>query len=222
MQDHQAAKEGSYYTRNSTGSCCFFDLIGPSSCRSPTAKNRTDPQKTVGYKLSNDWFFVEKVSGILGLYLNPADKAVLHCIDENIQIQVFDRTQPLLPMGLGYVEGVTHDTIRDGTTTLFAALEVATGSVIAECKARHRHQELLSFLRRIEKEVSPDLDVHLIVDNPMHSQAPRSPLLVGAAATLPCALLAKPRILALSRLNAGLESILSERYEEEVVAVSKS
>ena len=87
------------------------------------------------------------------------------CVDEKTQIQALDRTQPLLPMGLGYVEGVTHDYIRHGTTTLFAALDVATGAVIAECKPRHRHQEFLSFLRRIDKEVPPELDVHLIVDN---------------------------------------------------------
>jgi len=108
---------------------------------------------------------VEKVRDIVGLYLNPPDKAVVLCVDEKTQIQALDRTQPLLPMGLGYVEGVTHDYIRHGTTTLFAALDVATGSVIAECKPRHRHQEFLSFLRRIDKEVPPELDVHLIVDN---------------------------------------------------------
>ncbi len=124
---------------------------------------QTHRQKS--FKLSNDPFFVEKVRDIVGLYLNPPDKAVVLCVDEKTQIQALDRTQPLLPMGLGYVEGVTHDTIRHGTTTLFAALDVATGTVIAECKPRHRHQEFLSFLRRIDKEVPLDLDVHLIVDN---------------------------------------------------------
>ena len=84
-------------------------------------------------------------------------------------------------MGLGYVEGVTHDAIRHRNTRLFAALAVATGSVIAECKPRSRHQEFLRFLRRIEKEVPPELDVHLIVDNLRHSHARQSPLLVGAA-----------------------------------------
>ena len=108
---------------------------------------------------------VEKVRDIVGLYLNPPDKAVLLCVDEKTQIQALDRTQPLLPMCLGYFEGVTQDYKRHGTTTLFAALDVATGAVIAECKPRHRHQEFLSFLRRIDKEVPPDLDVHLIVDN---------------------------------------------------------
>ena len=123
------------------------------------------PHRQKSFKLSNDPFFVEKVRDIVGLYLNPPDKAVVLCVDEKTQIQALDRTQPLLPMGLGYVEGVTHDYIRHGTTTLFAALDVATGAVIAECKPRHRHQEFLSFLRRIDKEVPRELDVHLIVDN---------------------------------------------------------
>jgi putative transposase len=123
------------------------------------------PHRQKSFKLSNDPFFVEKVRDIVGLYLNPPDRAVVLCVDEKTQIQALDRTQPLLPMGLGYVEGVTHDYIRHGTTTLFAALDVATGTVIAECKPRHRHQEFLSFLLRIDKEVPPDLDVHLIVDN---------------------------------------------------------
>ena len=116
----------------------------PSPC-SPTAKNRTAPRKPDGHKLSNDPFYVEKVRDIVGLYLNPPDKAVVLCVDEKTQIQALDRTQPLLPMGLDYIEGVTHDTIRHGTTTLFAALDVATGSVIAECKPRHRHKAAAPF-----------------------------------------------------------------------------
>ncbi len=87
------------------------------------------------------------------------------CVDEKTQIQALDRTQPPLPTGLGYVEGVTHDYIRHGTTTLFAALDVATGEVITQCKPRHRHQEFLGFLRQIEQSVPAELDVHLIVDN---------------------------------------------------------
>jgi putative transposase len=87
------------------------------------------------------------------------------CVDEKTQIQALDRTQPLLPMGLGCVEGVTHDYIRHGTTTLFAALDVATGEVLTQCRPRHRHQEFLGFLRQIEESVPEDLDVHLIVDN---------------------------------------------------------
>jgi transposase len=123
------------------------------------------PHRQKSFKLSNDPFFVEKVREIVGLYLNPPDKAVVLCVDEKTQIQSLDRTQPLLPIGLGYIEADTHDDIRHGTTTLFAALDVATGSVIAECKPRHRHQEFPSFLRRIDKEVPPELDVHMIVDN---------------------------------------------------------
>ena len=118
-----------------------------------------------GYKLFTDPFFVEKVHEIVGLYLSPLENAVVLCIDEKTQIQAQDRTQPLLPMGLDYVEGVKHDYILHGTTTLFAALDVATGAVIAECKPRHRHQECLSFLWRIDKELPKELDLHLIVYN---------------------------------------------------------
>ena len=88
------------------------------------------PHRQKHFKLSTDPFFVEKVRDIVGLYLNPPDKAMVLCVDEKTQIQALDRTQPLLPMGLGYVEGVTHDYIRHGTTTLFAALDVATGEVL--------------------------------------------------------------------------------------------
>src|SRR5260221_2141279 len=99
------------------------------------------------FKLSPDPFFVEKVRDIVGLYLHPPDKAMVLCVDEKSQIQALDRTQPVLPMGLGYVEGVTHDYERHGTTTLFAALNVLDGSILAQCKPRHRHQEFLAFLR---------------------------------------------------------------------------
>ena len=123
------------------------------------------PHKQRHFKLSTDPFFVEKVRDIVGLYLNPPDKAVVLCVDEKSQIQALDRTQPMLPMGLGYVEGVTHDYERHGTTTLFAALDVAQGTVIAKCKRRHRHQEYLSFLKHVDENVPENLDVHAIVDN---------------------------------------------------------
>jgi putative transposase len=123
------------------------------------------PHRQKHFKLSTDPFFVEKVRDIVGLYLNPPDKAMVLCVDEKTQIQALDRTQPLLPMGLGYVEGVTHDYIRYGTTTLFAALDVATGEVITQCKPRHRHQEFLGFLRQIEASAPKGLDIHLVVDN---------------------------------------------------------
>ncbi len=123
------------------------------------------PHRQKTFKLSNDPFFVEKVIDITGLYLNPPDHAVVLCVDEKSQTQALERTQPMLPLGLGYVEGVTHDYIRHGTTTLFAALDIATGEVLTQCKKRHRHQEFLQFLKHIDENVPPDLDVHLVVDN---------------------------------------------------------
>jgi len=111
------------------------------------------PHRSQSFKLSTDAFFVEKVRDIVGLYLNPPQNALVLCVDEKSQIQALERSQPILPLGLGYVEGVTHDYFRHGTTTLFAALDVANGSVIAQCKPRHRHQEFLSFLRHIEASI---------------------------------------------------------------------
>jgi putative transposase len=123
------------------------------------------PHRSRSFKISTDPFFIEKVRDIVGLYLNPPDHALVLCVDEKSQIQALNRTQPVLPMGLGYVEGVTHDYVRHGTTTLFAALDIATGAVFTECKPRHRHQEFLSFLRALETCIPPELQVHLIVDN---------------------------------------------------------
>jgi putative transposase len=123
------------------------------------------PHRRESFKFSTDPFFVEKVRDIVGLYLTPPDKAVVLGMDEKSQIQALDRTQPMLPMGLGYVEGVTHDYVRHGTTTLFAALDIANGTVITQCKRRHRHQEFLAFLKHIDQQVPKDLDIHAIVDN---------------------------------------------------------
>jgi len=123
------------------------------------------PHRQRHFKISTDPFFVEKVRDIVGLYLNPPEKALVLCVDEKSQIQALDRSQPILPMGLGYVEGVTHDYIRHGTTTLFAALDIATGHVLTRCKHRHRHQEYLSFLKYIDANVPKGMDIHLIVDN---------------------------------------------------------
>jgi transposase len=131
------------------------------------------PHRTRSFKLSTDPFFIEKVREVVGLYLNPPEHALVLCVDEKSQVQALERTQPLLPMGLGYVEGVTHDYVRHGTTTLFAALDVANGSVLTRCKPRHRHQEFLSFLRHIEASVPPALDVHLICDNYATHKHPR-------------------------------------------------
>lgn len=123
------------------------------------------PHRQKHFTLSTDPFFVEKVRDIVGLYLNPPDNTMVLCVDEKSQIQALDRTQPVLPMGLGYVEGVTHQYVRHGTTTLFAALDIATGEVLSKCKPRHRHQEFLQFLEHIDANVPPDLDIHLIADN---------------------------------------------------------
>lgn len=123
------------------------------------------PHRQRHFKLSTDPFFVEKVRDIVGLYLSPPENAVVLCVDEKSQIQALNRSQPMLPMGLGYVEGVTHDYIRHGTTTLFAALNIANGNVLTQCKQRHRHQEFLQFLKHIEQNVPQKLEVHLIIDN---------------------------------------------------------
>ena len=123
------------------------------------------PHRQKHFTLSTDPYFVEKVRDIVGLYLNPPDKAMVLCVDEKSQIQALDRRQPVLPMGLGYVEGVTHQYKRHGTLTLFAALDLATGEVLTQCKKRHRHQEFLQFLKYIETNVPKKLDVHLVVDN---------------------------------------------------------
>ena len=131
------------------------------------------PHRSKSFKLSTDPLFVEKVKDIVGLYLNPPDNAVVLCVDEKSQIQALERTQPILPLGLGYLEGVTHDYIRHGTTTLFAALDIANGQVLTQCRARHRHQEFLAFLKHIDANVPANLDVHLVVDNYATHKHPR-------------------------------------------------
>lgn len=123
------------------------------------------PHRSKSFKLSTDRNFPEKVRDIVGLYLNPPDKALVLCVDEKSQIQALERSQPILPVGIGYVEGVTHDYFRHGTTTLFAALDIASGSVMTQCKPRHRHQEFLAFLKHIEANVPHELDLHLVIDN---------------------------------------------------------
>jgi putative transposase len=123
------------------------------------------PHRQETFKLSTDPFFIEKVRDIVGLYLNPPENALVLCVDEKSQCQALERSQPLLPMGLGYVEGATHDYERHGTTTLFAALDIANGQVITDCKPRHRNQEFLAFLKQIEANVPPQLDVYLVMDN---------------------------------------------------------
>jgi len=117
------------------------------------------------FKLSADPQFVEKVRDIVGLYLNPPDHALVLCLDEKSQVQALDRTRPLLPMRPGIPAQQTHDYIRHGTTSLFAALNVATGKIIGECHRRHRHQEFLKFLHRLDAQLPSTGDVHIVMDN---------------------------------------------------------
>lgn len=123
------------------------------------------PHRTETFKLSKDPLFIDKVRDIVGLYLDPPDRALVLCVDEKSQIQALDRSQPLLPMRPGQVERRTHDYVRHGTTSLFAALDVKTGEVLGRCHRRHRAVEFRKFLDAIDAAVPAELDVHLIVDN---------------------------------------------------------
>jgi transposase len=125
------------------------------------------PHKAGTFKLSTDPFFVEKVRDVVGLYMSPPERAIVPCVDEKSQVQALDRTQPLLPMRPGQAERHTHDYVRHGTTSLFAALNVATGEVIGRCHRRHRHQEFLKFLNQIDASVpkEPGVEIHLVLDN---------------------------------------------------------
>jgi transposase len=125
------------------------------------------PHKSETFKLSSDPFFVEKVRDVVGLYLNPPERAIVLSVDEKSQVQALDRTQPLLPLGPGQAERHTHDYVRNGTTSLFAALNVATGSVIGRCYRRHRQQEFVRFLEEIDTTIAEEEEVtiHLIMDN---------------------------------------------------------
>jgi transposase len=123
------------------------------------------PHRVRTFKVSNDPRFFEKLTDVVGLYLNPPDKAIVLCVDEKSQIQALDRTQPTLPMKKGRAGTMTHDYKRNGTTTLFAALSMLEGRVVGECLPRHRHQEFLKFLRILDREFPDEVSLHLIVDN---------------------------------------------------------
>lgn len=131
------------------------------------------PHRTKTFKLSRDRHFVEKLTDVVGLYLNPPDQALVLCVDEKSQIQALDRTQPGLPMKPGRCGTMTHDYVRNGTTTLFAALDVLQGKVIGGCFDRHRHEEFLRFLRQVDRETPPERQLHLIVDNYATHKHPR-------------------------------------------------
>ena len=126
--------------------------------------NRVKPHQVRTFKHSKDPQLVEKVCDLVGLYLDPPDGALVVCVDEKTQIQALDRTQPLLPLRPGLPERRTHDYVRHGTTNLYAALEIASGQVVGECRPRHRHQEFLAFLRRVVREF-PEGDLHIVLDN---------------------------------------------------------
>jgi Homeodomain-like domain/DDE superfamily endonuclease len=139
--------------------------IAPSSVHKIWAAHGLKPHLSKTFKLSRDPNFVAKVEDIVGLYLNPPDKALVLAVDEKSQIQALDRTQPGLPMKKGRCGTMTHDYKPNGTTTLFAALNMLDGTVIGECMPRHRHREFLRFLKTIDQRTLPNLDLHLIVDN---------------------------------------------------------
>jgi transposase len=131
------------------------------------------PHLCHAFKVSNDPHFAEKLLDVVGLYLDPPEHALVLCVDEKSQIQALDRTQKSLPIYPGRCATMTHDYKRNGTTTLFAALDMLEGRLIAECMPRHRHQEFIKFLKRIDAETPADLDLHLIVDNYATHKHPR-------------------------------------------------
>lgn len=139
--------------------------ISPSSVGRIWAEAGLKPHLTRKFKVSNDPMFEEKVTEIVGLYLDPPERAVVLCVDEKSQIQALDRTQPGLPLKKGRAATMTHDYKRHGTTTLFAALDVKSGIVIGDCMPRHRAREFLTFLRRIDRAVRKPRDIHLVLDN---------------------------------------------------------
>ncbi|MGH9652631.1 MAG: IS630 family transposase [Bryobacteraceae bacterium] len=139
--------------------------VSPATVQRVWAARGLKPHLVKTFKLSNDKRFEEKLVDVVGLYLNPPEKAVVLCMDEKSQIQALDRTQPSLPIKKGRAGTMTHDYKRNGTTTLFAALDVLTGVVIGQCLPKHRNTEFVKFLRMIDREVPKGLQVHMILDN---------------------------------------------------------
>ena len=139
--------------------------IGKSTVSNLWRSHNIKPHRTKTFKLSRDPKFLEKLTDVVGLYLHPPDQAIVLCVDEKSQIQALNRTQPGLPLKKGRCGTMTHDYKRNGTTTLFAALDVLKGKVIGDCHKRHRHQEFLKFLRRIDREFPGNTPLHLVIDN---------------------------------------------------------
>ena len=139
--------------------------VSPATVLRIWKKHKLQPHRVESFQFSNDPDFAPKVRDIVGLYRNPPDKAIVLSVDEKSQIQALDRTQPVLPLRPGLPERQTHDYKRHGTTTLFAALNILEGTVIGACQPRHRHQEFVRFLERIDQSIDAKLDVHLVLDN---------------------------------------------------------
>jgi len=152
-------------THWSTRSMAKAQGLSEATIRRIWKQHNLKPHLVKTFKLSRDKHFVEKLYDVVGLYLNPPDKSLVFCVDEKSQIQALDRTQPGLPMKKGRCGTMTHDYKRNGTTTLFAALNMLDGKVIGDCMARHRHQEFIRFLKTIDGKASAGLDLHLVVDN---------------------------------------------------------
>ncbi len=152
-------------THWSTRSMAKAQGLSEATVRRIWKRHNLKPHLIKTFKLSRDKQFVEKLYDVVGLYLNPPDKSLVLCVDEKSQIQALDRTQPGLPLKKGRCGTMTHDYKRHGTTTLFAALSMLDGKVIGDCMPRHRHQEFIRFLAKIEAETPSELDLHLIVDN---------------------------------------------------------
>jgi transposase len=160
-------------THWSTRSLAEAQHLSQSAVQRIWARHNLKPHLTSTFKLSRDKHFVEKLYDVVGLYLNPPDRALVLCVDEKSQIQALDRTQPGLPMTPGRCGTFTHDYVRHGTTTLFAALSMLDGKVIGECMERHRHQEFIRFLKRIDAQTPAGPHLHLIVDNYSTHKHPR-------------------------------------------------
>jgi transposase/transposase-like protein len=152
-------------TRWSCRSMARAQKVSPSTVQRIWSSNDIQPHLTRTFKISNDAHFEEKFWDVIGLYLNPPDKALVLCCDEKSQCQALERTQPALPLGVGHIRTATHDYIRHGTVTLFAALNYLEGKIVSMLAGRHRHQEWLRFLKRIDRQTPKGLELHLIVDN---------------------------------------------------------
>jgi len=160
-----AVQPPAHRTRWSCRSMARSQKVSPSTVQRIWSSNDIQPHLTRTFKISNDAHFEEKFWDVIGLYMNPPDKALVLCCDEKSQCQALERTQPALPLGVGHIRTATHDYIRHGTVTLFAALNYLEGKVVSMLADKHRHQEWLKFLKRIDRETPKGIELHLIADN---------------------------------------------------------